>query len=71
MDVAPGKLNLTYPLGNASSIFTFMVSPAKGHYDIASWNDVVGLAVNVTGNANMTYSVSFYGNYGGSGSPIK
>ena len=48
-----------------------MVSPAKGHYDIASWNDVVGLAVNVTGNANMTYSVSFYGNYGGSGSPIK
>ena len=48
-----------------------MVSPAKGHYDIASWNDVVGLAVNVTGNANMTYSVTFYGNYGGSGSPIK
>lgn len=70
-DVAPGVLNLTYPYGNGTSIFTFFVSPFKDRRDVAAWDDVVGLAVNVTGNANLTYEVSFNGAYGGAGETVR
>ncbi|EKG21698.1 hypothetical protein MPH_00962 [Macrophomina phaseolina MS6] len=69
-DVSPGVLNLTYPHGNSSSVFSFMVSTFKGHYDVASWDDVQGVKVNVTGNANLTYTLGFHGAYGGSGETV-
>ncbi|KAF4313043.1 hypothetical protein GTA08_BOTSDO00397 [Botryosphaeria dothidea] len=69
-DVSPGVLNLTYPYGNNTSVFSFMVSTFKGHYDIASWDDVQGVKVNVTGNANLTYSLQFQGAYGGAGETV-
>lgn len=69
-DVSPGVLNLTYPYGNNTSVFSFMVSTFKGHYDLASWDDVQGVKVNVTGNANLTYSLQFQGAYGGAGETV-
>ncbi|GME36463.1 hypothetical protein GTA08_BOTSDO00397 [Neofusicoccum parvum] len=69
-DVAPGVLNLTYPYGNGTSVFTFFVSTFKGHYDVAGWEDVQGVKVEVAGNANMSYEVSFNGAYGGAGETI-
>ncbi|KAF9637480.1 hypothetical protein BFW01_g8376 [Lasiodiplodia theobromae] len=69
-DVAPGVLNLTYPYGDAGSIFSFMVSPSKGVPDVAGWEDVKGVSVNVTGNANLTYEIAFHGAYGGSGETV-
>lgn len=48
-----------------------MVSTFKGHYDVASWDDVQGVKVNVTGNANLTYTLGFHGAYGGSGETVK
>ncbi|KAF2144300.1 uncharacterized protein K452DRAFT_285547 [Aplosporella prunicola CBS 121167] len=71
--VSPGILNLTYPYGNHSSIFTFFVSTFVDRVDVTSWDDVQagGLAVNVSGNANLTYEVSFNGQFGGAGETIK
>ncbi|KUJ08398.1 uncharacterized protein LY89DRAFT_741766 [Mollisia scopiformis] len=58
-------LNLTYPLGDANSIFSFIVSPFKAKKDVTSWEDVQGLSVHVSGNVNMSYTVGFAGSYGG------
>jgi hypothetical protein len=41
------------------------VSTFSKQKNVASWADVQGLTVNVTGNANMNYSVGFAGAYGG------
>ncbi|OJD30294.1 uncharacterized protein BKCO1_6300031 [Diplodia corticola] len=69
---APGILNLTYPRGDASSIFSFMVSPAKGVPDVAGWEDVKGVRVSVIGgNVNATCAVAYYGPYGGAGGTVK
>ncbi|KAL2066155.1 hypothetical protein VTL71DRAFT_2226 [Oculimacula yallundae] len=66
----PYTLNLTYPLGTADSVFTFVVSPFKGKQDVSAWEDVQGLSVNVTGNVNSTYSVTWAGAYGGAYKPV-
>jgi hypothetical protein len=64
-------LNLTYPYGTASSIFSIIVGTFKKSRDVTSWDDVQGLTVKASGNVNKTYSVGFAGEYGGAYSPIK
>lgn len=73
---SPNLLNLSYPLGNASSVFSLLVSPFSvpplyRHRDVTSWADVVGLEVEVTGNVDLEYALSFAGTYGGSDAMIK
>ncbi len=64
-------LNLTYPLGTSNSIFSFIISPFKAKKDVSSWEDVQGLTVHVSTNANETYTVGYAGEYGGAYSTIK
>ncbi|KAI1338142.1 hypothetical protein F5Y15DRAFT_132837 [Xylariaceae sp. FL0016] len=71
VNVAPGKLNLTYPYGNSSSIFTLVVSTFTNKRTLSGWDDVQGMNVSVSGNANMNYTLSFGGNLGGSSSTIR
>ncbi|KAF2706867.1 hypothetical protein K504DRAFT_437848 [Pleomassaria siparia CBS 279.74] len=67
-----GALNLTYPSGNSSSSFSFLVgtNSQAGKRDVASWDDVEGIKVGVKGTVDLKYSVTFNGLVGGSGSPI-
>ncbi|KAH8766300.1 hypothetical protein F5882DRAFT_13322 [Hyaloscypha sp. PMI_1271] len=67
---SPKNLNLTYPYGTASSIFSIIVATFKKSRDVSSWDDVQGLTVKVSGNVNMSYSVGFAGSDGGAYSPI-
>lgn len=67
---SPGKLNITYPYGNSSSIFTLLVSPFSNKLDVTTWSDLQGLSVNISGNISPDYSLSFCGNFGGSCSTI-
>ncbi|GKT41207.1 uncharacterized protein ColSpa_01388 [Colletotrichum spaethianum] len=71
VEVAPNKLSLTYPNGTADSIFTFVVATFLKKPTVSGWADVQGLAVNVTGNVNETYSLSFAGSVGGTSSPLR
>ncbi|KAI1495435.1 hypothetical protein F5X99DRAFT_403575 [Biscogniauxia marginata] len=69
--VSPGNLSLTYPRGNSTSIFSLMVGTFVEKPTITGWGDIPGLKVEVSGNINLTYSLSFNGEYGGSGSTIR
>jgi hypothetical protein len=75
LDVAVGEgtLQLTYPLGNASSGFSFLVGTNGwgGKRDVSSWEDVDGIHVNVTGTVDAEYTVTFNGVNGGAGETIK
>lgn len=71
VEVTPGRLNLTYPAGTSSSIFTFLVSTFKLQRDITSWADIPGLNISVSGNVGPEYSLVFTGAEGGVGSVIK
>jgi len=66
-------LNLTYPSGNSSSSFSFLVGTNSkyGKRDIAGWSDVENLDVAVSGTVDSKYSVTFNGPVGGAGNPIK
>ncbi|KAK0122231.1 hypothetical protein ONS95_010484 [Cadophora gregata] len=66
----PYTLNITYPLGNASSVFSFVVSAFKEKTDVSTWEDVQGLSVHVSGNVNSTYAVGWAGSYGGAYKPV-
>jgi hypothetical protein len=70
-DVSPYRLNLTYPNGTASSIFTLVVSTFEQVRTVKGWDDVQGVKVKVSGNVNLTHSLSFAGAYGGRNSPIR
>lgn len=61
----PGRLNITYPYGTNASIFSFVVSTFANKTTITGWDDLPSLDVNVTGNVNMTYGLSFAGLFGG------
>jgi hypothetical protein len=65
--VAPGAVNLTYPQGNASSVFTFVVStnPLGGKRNILTPADVQDLAIEVSGSVNPTPLAGFCGLVGG------
>ena len=71
MEVSPNKLDLSYPLGNSSSIFTLIVGTFKQNRTIADWSGVVGLDVDVSTNANSSYSLSFGGAMGGTSQTIR
>lgn len=65
VDVKPWKLTLSYPYGNADSVFTFIVDTFTAKRTITGWQDVPGLSVAVSGNINQTLDLSFAGTYGG------
>jgi hypothetical protein len=71
--VEENVLDLTYPSGNATSTFCFLVgtNSQKGKRDVASWEDVEGLDVKVLGSVDPEYTVSFSGSVGGEGKTIK
>jgi hypothetical protein len=70
--VGEGYLDLSYPHGNATSGFTFLVGTNgwDGKRDVASWADIEGVKVNVSGTVNLAYSVEFAGLAGGKSEPI-
>lgn len=73
IDVAPNAINLTYPNGNASSTFSFIVAsnPIGGKRDITSVKDIDGLKLDVTGTIDIdSPSISFCGLVGGTCSII-
>lgn len=69
--VAPWRLDLSYPEGNSSSVFTLVVSAFADGRTVRDWEDVKGLDVVVSGNANMTHPPSFAGHMGGSSKPLR
>jgi len=54
-EAAPGSLNLTYPIGNGSSIFTLLISPFAAKKTISTIEEIQGLTVSATGSVNETY----------------
>jgi hypothetical protein len=75
LDVAVGQnfLELSYPQGNSSSGFSFLVGTNSwdGKRDVSKWTDVEGIKVNATGTVNLDYQVTYNGAVGGAGKPIK
>lgn len=69
--VAPYRLELTYPRGNESSVFTFIVgaNPLGQKRDVLDWADVMGLSVKVSGTVDVNHEVAFCGLAGGSCEP--
>lgn len=69
--VSEGELELTYPYGNCSSHFTFLVAPSPLYAtkDIFSWDDVVGVDVSVSGSVRKEPVISFCGLVGGECEP--
>ncbi|KAL2823837.1 hypothetical protein BDW59DRAFT_180482 [Aspergillus cavernicola] len=67
-EVAPYSLNLTYPLGNASSTFTFVLASnlLGAKRDISTLDDVEGLRIGVVGGTvDPVPEISFCGLVGG------
>ncbi|KAK8075330.1 hypothetical protein PG997_009993 [Apiospora hydei] len=71
VQVTPWRLDLSYPEGNASSIFTLVVSAFADGRTVHGWEDVKGISVNVSGNVNATHSLSFAGQMGGRSKPLR
>ncbi|KAL2811435.1 hypothetical protein BJX63DRAFT_399265 [Aspergillus granulosus] len=71
-EVAPYALNLTYPLGNVSSTFTFAVAsnPLGKKSDITALDDLDGINIEVGGTVNPIPIISFCGLVGGDCTPI-
>jgi hypothetical protein len=69
--VSPNKLDLAYPLGNSSSVFTLIVGTFKENRTIADWSGLVGLDVDILTNANTSYSLVFGGAMGGTAKTIR
>ncbi|KAF4124544.1 hypothetical protein GMORB2_5210 [Geosmithia morbida] len=69
--VTPGKLNLTYPYGNATSIFSLLVGTFREKPTIAGWGDIPRLTVDIDGNIDKNYSLSYGGQYGGADSTVR
>ncbi|KAL4975528.1 hypothetical protein BDW66DRAFT_160333 [Aspergillus desertorum] len=66
-EVAPYALNLTYPLGNTSSTFTFVLAanPLGKKRNISSLDDVEGVKIKVAGTVDPVPQISFCGLLGG------
>ena len=68
-------LNLTYPAGNASSVFTFAVSsnPLGGTRDVNGLDSIDGVSISIGEGSNIdpTPKVSFCGLMGGDCDPIQ
>lgn len=70
VEVEAHRLTLTYPRGNSSSVFTFIVGTFQKNRNIVDWSGVQGLKVSVTGNVNENYALGFAGARGGVFEPI-
>lgn len=72
-EVGAGILELSYPKGNASSSFSFLVGTNGWNEKrgVSGWDDIEGVKVNVTGTVNANYAVTFNGLHGGTGKTIK
>jgi hypothetical protein len=72
VDVGEGYLEVSYPQGNASSTFSFLVGTNgwDGKRNVESWQDIEGLKVNVSGTVDLEYEVQFAGLLGGKGKVI-
>ncbi|ETS75989.1 hypothetical protein PFICI_12933 [Pestalotiopsis fici W106-1] len=71
--VAPNALNLTWPHGNASSAFSFLVqsNPLGGKRDITGLEDIQDLSITaVSGTVDLEPTISFCGLAGGTCDPI-
>ncbi|KAG5661833.1 hypothetical protein KAF25_004072 [Fusarium avenaceum] len=71
VQVAPGKLSLSYPRGNSSSRFSLMVGTFREKPTITGWHDLPKLNVSVTGNMDPKFDLSFGGAYGGSSQRLR
>jgi hypothetical protein len=71
--VGEGTLELTYPAGNASSGFSFLVGTNSwgGKRDVSRWEDVEGIKVRAAGTVSANYTVTLNGMRGGAGKVIK
>lgn len=71
--VEEGSLMLEYPMGNASSAFSFLVGTNgwDGKRDVRGWKDVEGVDVVVSGSVALEPEVTFNGLFGGAGEVIK
>ncbi|KAF6817872.1 hypothetical protein CMUS01_12024 [Colletotrichum musicola] len=71
-EVSQGQLSLSYPRGDSSSVFTFIVSsnPLGAKRDISGFADLDGLGVSVNGTVDMKPEIGFCGLVGGTCSPI-
>lgn len=72
VDVGEKYLELSYPQGNSSSAFSFLVGTNgwDGKRDVKSWADVEAVKVNVTGSVDLNNTVTFNGLRGGAGKVI-
>ncbi|KAI4674435.1 uncharacterized protein J4E88_008169 [Alternaria novae-zelandiae] len=70
--VEEGSLVLEYPMGNASSAFSFLVGTNgwDGKRDVRGWKDVEGIDVVVSGSVGLDPEVTFNGLVGGAGEVI-
>ena len=59
------RLELSYPKGNADSVFRFIVGTQKSNTNFKSWEDLKGLKVTVSGNVEENPELTFGGAYGG------
>lgn len=71
--VTEGRLELTYPAGNSTSLFTFLVSPngIPGARNVRGWDDVSGIDVKVSGTVDLEPTIGFCGLLGGTCDQIK
>lgn len=65
------SMNLTYPNGNSSSIFTMMMSPPRNRGTVSGWGDADGLNVHVKTFPKMDMNITFAGWRGGAEDPIQ
>lgn len=72
VDVGDKYLQLSYPQGNATSSFSFLVGTNgwEGKRDVKSWADVEGIKVNISGTVDLNYTVEFGGYNGGKWKPV-
>lgn len=73
VDVGEKYLALSYPQGNGTSGFSFLVGTNSwgGKRDVQKWEDVEGIKVNVSGTVDLKYGVTFNGMNGGAGKTVK
>ncbi|KAM0542281.1 hypothetical protein ACHAPJ_012889 [Fusarium lateritium] len=69
--VGPGKLHLSYPRGNSSSVFSLLVGTFVKKPTIKGWGDLPGLRVKVSGNIDPKFELSFGGSNGGSSETLR
>lgn len=69
-EASPGSLNLTYPEGNHTSIFTFLISPFAAKKTISRLEDIQGLNLTVSGTIDKNFTLSYAGQYGGADATI-